>query len=282
MSFRFKVQPFADDLCLLEPCPNFEDCLSVLRFRNTTNFFSTETMLFRSVLPWQTFACRCPTGFTGLREHYLCDAEINLCFSSPCHNGGTCYRKERGFSCACPPDFTGAHCQIQITLDTCQPQICSRGSTCFPRVRGGFSCQNCSNRGEYVNSFCELSARSFYRGGFLTFPGLKNRYRLNVQLSFATQQRNGLLLYNGRFNERFDFIALEIVNSTIRFSFSLGSMNVTQVETGKSVSDGLWHHVEINYFNKVSCSKVFRATLTLLYRNVIYLIFLSPDSHIEY
>lgn len=69
-------------------------------------------------------------------------------------------------------------------------------------------------------------------------------------MSFATQQRNGLLLYNGRYNERFDFIALEIVNSTVRFSFSLGS-NVTVVETGKLVSDGLWHSVSVQYFNKV-------------------------------
>jgi len=194
----------------------------------------------------------CASSILWLIERFFSD----LCFSSPCHNGGTCYRKERGVSCACPPDFTGAHCEIQTTLDTCQPNICSRGSTCFPRVRGGFVCQNCSARGDYVNSLCELTARSFYRGAYLTFPGLKNRHRLNIQLSFATQQRNGLLLYNGRYNERFDFIALEIVNSTLQFSFSLGSMNVTQVHTGKTVSDGLFHRLELSYFNST-------ATLTL-------------------
>jgi cadherin EGF LAG seven-pass G-type receptor 1 len=216
---------------------------------------TTDTILFRSVLPWQTFACRCPAGFTGLREHYLCDAEINLCFSSPCQNGGTCFRRERGFSCLCPPDFTGAGCEIGLTADSCQPNICSRGSTCLPKVRGGFQCQNCSSRGDFVNSLCELTARSFSRGSYLTFPGLKNRFRLNLKMSFATHQRNGLLLYNGRYNERFDFIALEIVNSTVRYSFSLGSLNVTQVDTGKAVSDGFWHVVELRYFNKVRFMK---------------------------
>jgi len=113
-----------------------------------------------------------------------------------------------------------------------------------------------------VNTLCELTARSFSRGSFLTFPGLKDRVRLHIEVSFATQQRNGLLLYNGRYNERFDFIALEIVNSTVRFSFSLGS-NVTVVETGKAVSDGLWHAVSVTYFNKVSVVSWVHATVIL-------------------
>ncbi|CAL8121926.1 unnamed protein product [Orchesella dallaii] len=249
------VLPFSDDLCLREPCLNFEECLVVLKFRNVSNFVPTDTMLFRSVYPWQTFACRCPPGYTGLREHYLCDAEINLCFSSPCRNGGTCFRRERGYSCVCPPGFTGPSCEIQLELDTCQPNICGRGSTCTPRVRGGFLCQNCS-RNEYVNSLCELTARSFSRGAFLTFPGMKDRYRTHIKLSFATQQKNGLLLYNGRYNERFDFIALEVLNSTVRFSFSLGSTNLTYVDTGKSMSDGLWHTVEVSYSNQTATVSV--------------------------
>ena len=108
-----------------------------------------------------------------------------------------------------------------------------------------------------MNQLCELTARSFSRGSFLTFPGLKNRHRLHIKMSFATQQRNGLLLYNGRYNERYDFVALEILNSTFRFSFSLGANNVTtHVSTGKVVSDGLWHTVELSYFNKTATLSV--------------------------
>jgi hypothetical protein len=117
-----------------------------------------------------------------------------------------------------------------------------------------------------VNSLCELTARSFSRGSFLTFPGLKDRFRFHVELSFATQQRNGLLLYNGRYNERFDFLALEIVNSTVRFSFSLGS-NLTVVETGKAVSDGVWHTVSVQYFNKVCV--IYRCEGTLLSETIL-------------
>jgi cadherin EGF LAG seven-pass G-type receptor 1 len=69
---------------------------------------------------------------------------------------------------------------------------------------------------------------------------------------FATQSDSGLLLYNGRYNEKHDFIALEIVDGAIRFSFSLGSNITTTVATlPHRVSDGNWHSVTVQYFNKV-------------------------------
>lgn len=39
---------------------------------------------------------------------------------------------------------------------------------------------------------------------------------------FATRERNGLLLYNGRFNEKHDFIALEVVGEQVQLTFSAG------------------------------------------------------------
>lgn len=39
---------------------------------------------------------------------------------------------------------------------------------------------------------------------------------------FATRERNALLLYNGRFNEKHDFIALEIIAEQIQLTFSGG------------------------------------------------------------
>jgi hypothetical protein len=69
---------------------------------------------------------------------------------------------------------------------------------------------------------------------------------------FATQSDSGLLLYNGRYNEKHDFIALEIVAGAIRFSFSLGSNVTTTVATlPHRVNDGNWHSVTVQYFNKV-------------------------------
>jgi len=74
--------------------------------------------------------------------------------------------------------------------------------------------------------------------------------------SFATTERGGVLFYNGRYNEKHDFMALEIIDGHIEFSFSLGT-DVTRVAAfplaGVELSDGLWHQVTVTYLNRVSC-----------------------------
>ncbi|RZF37236.1 hypothetical protein LSTR_LSTR006562 [Laodelphax striatellus] len=252
-----QVLPFDDNLCVREPCLNFEQCLTVLKFGNASGFISSDTVLFRPIYPVSTFACRCPEGFTGSREHYLCDTEVNLCYSYPCQNEGTCYRSEGGYTCSCKPGFAGRNCEIDLSVDQCKPGICHSGSTCSPLVTGGFVCDDCAPSGtfEHYNQLCQLRGRSFPKNSFLTFPSLKQRHRLHVSMKFATLADSGLLLYNGRYNEQHDFIALEIVESgaAVQFSFSLGS-DVTRVaarlKTG--VNDGNWHRVTVDYFNKTA------------------------------
>ena len=85
---------------------------------------------------------------------------------------------------------------------------------------------------------------------------MKTKFTVNFLLSFfrfATQQRDGLLFYNGRFNERHDFIALEIVDGQVQFSFSLGA-DITKVSPSfpGGVNDGNWHQVTVSYLNRVS------------------------------
>ncbi|CAB0015486.1 unnamed protein product, partial [Nesidiocoris tenuis] len=102
-----QVLQFDDNLCVREPCLNFEECVTVLKFGNASGFVASATMLFRPIYPVTTFACRCPKGFIGRTEHYLCDTEVNLCYSNPCMNGGDCKQAEGGFTCVCKPGFTG-------------------------------------------------------------------------------------------------------------------------------------------------------------------------------
>jgi len=77
-----------------------------------------------------------------------------------------------------------------------------------------------------------------------------------VRCSFATTEHNGVLFYNGRYNERHDFVALEIIDDHVQFSFSLGT-DVTRVAAfpppGVRLSDGNWHQVTVSYLNRVSC-----------------------------
>ncbi|XP_072387451.1 protocadherin-like wing polarity protein stan isoform X2 [Diabrotica undecimpunctata] len=249
-----QILPFDDNLCVREPCLNYEECLTVLKFGNASGFISSDTVLFRPIYPVTTFTCQCPKGFTGSKEHYLCDTEVNLCYSSPCRNNGTCKIREGGYTCVCSTGYTGENCEIKLEGDKCKPSLCLKDKTCSPKPgRSNFICEDCNivAESEHYTPLCQLKSRSFTKSSFLTFPSLKQRHRIHIALRFATQQLNGLLLYNGRYNEQHDFIALEIVRGAVQFSFSLGS-KVTNVSARipGGVSDGQWHSVIVNYFNK--------------------------------
>lgn len=245
------VLPFDDNICVREPCLNFEQCLSVLKFGNASGFIFSDTVLFRPIYPVNTFACKCPEGFTGSKEHYLCDTEVNLCYSDPCQNGGSCVRKENGYTCLCKKGFTGKDCEKELkTLPTCANDMCDNG----------YSCLHGSSLNNIYPSFtptCELKARSFSRNSFLTFDSLKQRHRFNIKLRFSTVNDNGLLLYNGRYNDLHDFIALELIEGTITFSYSLGDkIQKVSVRRKKKLSDGDWHTVEVSYFNRLATVSV--------------------------
>ncbi|XP_001961249.3 protocadherin-like wing polarity protein stan isoform X3 [Drosophila ananassae] len=239
-----EVLPFDDNLCVREPCLNFEECLTVLKFGNASEFIHSDTVLFRPIYPVNTFACSCPEGFTGSKEHYLCDTEVDLCYSDPCQNGGSCVRREGGYTCVCPATHTGSSCETEVgQLRPCPSDTCEGGLSCLSNFP--------SSQPPPYTASCELRARSFGRNSFLTFESLKQRHRFNLKLRFATVQENGLLLYNGRYNELHDFVALEILEGHVSFSFSLGdhSERVSVIQDSK-VSDGKWHEVEVVYLNR--------------------------------
>uniref|UniRef100_A0A182NV34 Protocadherin-like wing polarity protein stan n=1 Tax=Anopheles dirus TaxID=7168 RepID=A0A182NV34_9DIPT len=239
-----RVLPFDDNLCVREPCLNYEQCLSVLKFGNASGFIHSDTVLFRPIHPVNTFACKCPEGFTGSREHYLCDTEVDLCYSDPCQNGGSCVRREGGYSCVCTEQYTGVNCETSIAgLKPCISEVCGDGYSCLSSGHGG-------HWPPYTKT-CELMSRSFSRNSFLTFPGLRQRHRFNIRVKFATVRDSGLLVYNGRYNEQHDFIALEIIHGKVVFSFSLGDkVETVTVNQQRKVSDGNWHTVEVKYFNR--------------------------------
>lgn len=78
----------------------------------------------------------------------------------------------------------GKNCEIDLSLDTCQPGICHSGSTCSPLVKGGFVCDDCAPDGtfEHYDRLCQLRGRGFPKDSFLTFPALKQRHRVHISL----------------------------------------------------------------------------------------------------
>ncbi|XP_023807886.1 cadherin EGF LAG seven-pass G-type receptor 1 isoform X2 [Oryzias latipes] len=240
-----EVLPFDDNICLREPCENYMKCVSVLKFDSSPPFIASDTVLFRPIHPINGLRCRCPVGFTG----DYCETEIDLCYSGPCQNRGRCHSREGGYTCECLEDFTGEHCELNTSSGRCVPGVCKNGGECVNRLAGGFMCQ--CPPGEYEKPFCEMTTRSFPGQSFVTFRGLRQRFHFTISLMFATRERNALLLYNGRFNEKHDFIALEIIEEQIQLTFS-GGERKTKVApyVPYGVSDGQWHSVQLHYYNK--------------------------------
>ncbi|XP_072569646.1 cadherin EGF LAG seven-pass G-type receptor 3 isoform X2 [Paramormyrops kingsleyae] len=242
---QMEVLPFDDNVCLREPCQNYMKCVSVLRFNSSAPFLSSTSVLFRPIHPIAGLRCRCPSGFTG----DYCETEINLCYSNPCLNGGVCARREGGYSCICHEDFTGERCEWNRRQGRCVPGVCRNGGTCREVSGGGFRCE--CPAGGYERPYCAITARSFPPKSFIMFHGLRQRFHLSISLSFATLERRALLLYNGRFNEKHDFLALEILDGQVQLKYSTGESS-TQVSpyVPGGVSDGNWHTVHIHYSNK--------------------------------
>ncbi|XP_036415720.1 cadherin EGF LAG seven-pass G-type receptor 2 [Colossoma macropomum] len=240
-----QVLPFDDNICLREPCENYMKCVSVLKFDSLAPFVASDTILFRPIHPIAGLRCRCPTGFTG----DYCETEIDLCYSNPCGVHGVCRSHEGGFTCECLHDYTGERCEVSSRSGRCVEGVCKNGGTCVNLLVGGFRCE--CPPGGFEKPYCSISTRNFPPNSFITFKGLRQRFHFTLSLTFATREPNGLLLYNGRFNEKHDFIAMEIVNEQIQLTFSAGETKTTVspfIQGG--VSDGHWHTVQVHYYNK--------------------------------
>lgn len=86
-----------------------------------------------------------PSQSPALRVCYA--IAVDHCASAPCENGATCTNTETGYSCECPPGFTGANCELEI--DSCAAEPCVNGF-CTDEVDGyacacaaGFTGDNC-------------------------------------------------------------------------------------------------------------------------------------------
>ena len=243
--------PFDDNVCVQEPCLNFERCKPVLKFSHEDKMLKESTLMFRSVNPLATYSCQCPTGFTGMNTRYECDVQINMCYSSPCKNGATCTSIEGGYFCTCPDNFAGKDCEIDLRGDTCSSSLCHSPSKCVSDK--GIQCKMCSEN-SFNDEFCRLTARSFSPGTYAAFPALRQRYEFNISLEFATQLPDGLIFYNGRLSDENDYISLELTDGgkAILFKFSTGNSLPVQLSLSKEkpFSDGHFHRVEVNYKNE--------------------------------
>ena len=87
-------------------------------------------------------------------------------------------------------------------------------------------------------------------------------------MEFTTTEHSGLLLFNGRYDGKHDFIAVEVWQGQVQFRFSLFSHEViitSNVNGG--VIDGNWHKVEVAFQNRVRIflEKYFQCKYSLIH-----------------
>uniref|UniRef100_A0A8C4NQV8 FAT atypical cadherin 3a n=1 Tax=Dicentrarchus labrax TaxID=13489 RepID=A0A8C4NQV8_DICLA len=95
-------------------------------------------MLNNNELPLQNKRSRY-AEVVGLTEMKLgCILYPDACLQQPCRNGATCTSlPSGGFSCSCNPQYTGGHCEMEITA--CVPNPCQNSGACKP-IGNAFLC----------------------------------------------------------------------------------------------------------------------------------------------
>ncbi|KAG7461989.1 hypothetical protein MATL_G00197140 [Megalops atlanticus] len=259
------------DPCTRNPCLNGGRCKRRLGVGPEMRTEESVPVILVSNQPLPPYACSCMPGYAG----GLCETDIDECLPSPCHNGGTCHNLVGGFSCACPEGFTGMACERDV--NECLSNPCKNGALC-QNYPGGFNClcksgftgktcesainycecNPCFNGGSCQNAVdgyychcpfgvfgkhCELNSYGFEELSYMEFPSLdpNNNY---IYIKFATIKSNALLMYNhdNQTGDKAEFLALEIFEGRMRFSFNLGS-GTYKLMTMKKVSDGQFHTV---------------------------------------
>lgn len=79
--------------------------------------------------------CACDPGWTGKN----CDAEADLCETTPCQNGGGCVDLYDAFECTCRSGYGGDTCELDV--NECASRPCyRRGSTACHEGVDAYTC----------------------------------------------------------------------------------------------------------------------------------------------
>ena len=189
--------------------------------------------------------CDCAGGYSGGR----CELPPARC--SACAHGGVCCPL---VGCVCTAEWTGARCDVDV--DECEASPCRHGGTCR-NAPGGFRCDCPPGRPDCAPApdpapeappTCPLPPRSFSPLSYAAFH-VSLRPTSRVAFEFRTSRMNALLLYQSAATA--GFIAVEVVDGHVRFSFAGDANPAVHVTVMRSVADGNWHRLEIERIGKV-------------------------------
>ncbi|KAK0056845.1 agrin-like isoform X3 [Biomphalaria pfeifferi] len=180
----------------------------------------------------------------------ITECDKNPCKSMPCQNEGTCIVLDaQHFECQCSSGFKGKTCDTIV--NPCASQPCLHGGTCVPvSSSDGFYCQ-CAQ--SYEGSKCERESipevfvPQFTGDSYLEIPLPEiMTTSLSITVWFMTTKPDGLIvLVTQKPRGEGDFIALMLENSSLVYTFYLGS-GIGRIESKKHIHLDKWHKVTIS------------------------------------
>ncbi|KAK0147672.1 Slit 3 protein [Merluccius polli] len=218
---------YTGDLCeeVIDPClQGFDPCLHDSK----------------CVLSGRTYRCECLPGYVG--QH--CEQDYNDCLENKCQHAAECVDAINGYTCVCKEGFSGLFCEspppmILLQTSPCDQSDCQNSAQCI--VVAGEPVCRCLP-GFYGNKCHKMATAHFLgRDAYVELPSTMLRPSAHISLQVATDKDNGLLLYK----EDSDPLALELYQGHIRLIYDIASYPPTTVYSVESVSDGLFHTVEL-------------------------------------
>ena len=202
--------------------------------------------------------CVCSSGWTGA----FCETDINECDDNICANG-RCEDTEGSFICHCPEGFSGKVCDVGF--DSCSSGPCQNGGTCRNLPQG----YRCECPFAHWGQDCERVSVGFQQGSYMEFSPVGDTGN-DIDVTFSTLKQNALLLYNPSSTTN-DFIALEIIEGRIRFSFNLGDPQSTRITVPRKVADGKWYNIKVHRNRKVGGLHMYSVlTVNLFNHNILF------------
>ncbi|XP_078449077.1 slit homolog 2 protein-like isoform X1 [Lampetra planeri] len=193
----------------------------------------------KCIMTLKGYKCECAPGYVG--DH--CEVDYDDCQGSKCQNGAPCVDAVNGYTCNCPQAYSGLFCEVP-------PMVLPRASVCLQHdCQNGAECieQHASPVCQCLPGFegerCEklVGVNFVQRDAYLQLPSPRNRLHTNISLQVATDEDNGMLLYNGEG----DHVAVELYRGRVRVTYDGGSSPTSTLYSLETINDGQFHTVEL-------------------------------------
>ncbi|KAK9967460.1 hypothetical protein ABG768_001859 [Culter alburnus] len=152
------------------------------------------------------------------------------CAKNPCQNGGMCFSLWDNFTCKCPPNTAGQHCE---EVSWCELSPCPPQTICMALSKG-YECIS--------NITFQDNTTLVYRGN-----GLISRHLTSIVFSIRTRKHNAAVLHAESGPDfvtvsiQDGFLVLELLSGTS----SSSSLSPVILHSPRPVADGEWHVIEL-------------------------------------